>query len=66
MLPKQLNSWDGNVTFKNKRQPRLGLLCQLCTKSARKQGHSGEAKLGETLSKKLLAEKQAPEVYPLV
>ena len=41
MLPKQLNSWHGNIIFQSKRQPRLGLLCQLCVKSARKQGHMG-------------------------
>ena len=37
---KQLNSWHGNIVFKIKRQPRLGLLCQLCVTSARKQGHN--------------------------
>ena len=43
-LPKQLNTWHGKIIFKSKRQPRHGLLCQLCVKNARKQGHNGDDK----------------------
>ena len=55
--------WCGNVGFKSKRQPLLGLLCQLCAKSSRKQGHNGDDKFSQHLPTKFLAEEHGPEVW---